>query len=99
MASRVSGRFTAAATLALASTMAAAPAAAQSIEDLYIFVLSKGRVAKDKVNERAEAAANGDGQLQNVYRSSIRGFAISAPAQAIAGIRANNPDIVRCEQE
>jgi hypothetical protein len=99
MTLRVSSRIAAAATVALAGGIAAAPAAAQKIDGSYICVFNKAQVTKEKVNERAQAAANGNGQLQHVYRNSIHGFAIAAPVQAIARIRANNPNIAYCEQD
>lgn len=94
-----SGRVAVASVIAMAAAVNAAPASAQKIQDSYICVFNKAAVAKDKVNERAQAAANGNGQLKHVYRNSIRGFAVDATAQAIARIKAKDASIAYCEQD
>lgn len=99
MTSRVSSRFAAAATIALAGAMAATPGAAQKIEGSYICVFNKAAVAKDKVNERAQGAANGNGQLKHLYRDSIRGFAVETTPQGLAKIKAKDASIAYCEQD
>lgn len=86
----------------VAATMvasAATPAAAQKIENSYICVFNSAKVTKGQVKEKAAKAAQGNGQLKHTYANSIRGFAIAAPAQAVARIRANNPNIKYCEQD
>lgn len=94
-----SGCLAAASVAVVCAATLTAPASAQKIDNSYICVFKKNAVAKEKVNEKAQNAANGHGQLKRVYKESLRGFAIAAAPQAIAKIKAKDPNIAYCEQD
>ncbi len=85
--------------IAVATTALATSASAQKIENSYICVFNAKAVAKGQVRDKANAAAQGNGQLKHVYQNSIRGFAINAAPQAVARMKARNPNIAYCEQD
>ena len=76
-----------------------AEAPGDKIANSYICVFN-GNVARGNVqaeaNRSAQAAA---GQLNHVYTVALRGFAINASEQAVANMKANNPNIAYCEQD
>lgn len=101
MTIRVAGRLAVASLVALCAAATAAPAAAgETIANSYICVFKKDAVARDKVNERANAAATPHGgAVKHTYRNTLRGFSATISAQGVAAMRRNNPNIAYCEQD
>ena len=88
---------------AIATIAAVAPAHAQrpgdKIAGSYICVFNDS-VGRGAVNDQAnQAARSAGGQVTHVYTHAIRGFAANLPDQAVANMRANNPNIAYCEQD
>jgi subtilisin family serine protease len=82
----------------------AQPAQAQKAGDKiagsYVCVFKKGAVSRGNVQAEANRAAQaGGGQLTQVYRFALQGFAVNAAAPAIARMQAANPNIAYCEQD
>ena len=101
MTIRVAGRLAAASLVALSAAAIAAPAAAgEKIANSYICVFKKDTVARDKVDERADAAARAHGgAVQHTYRNTLRGFSANISEQGVAAMRRNQPNIAYCEQD
>jgi subtilisin family serine protease len=79
---------------------AQAQVAGEKIPGSYICVFKKGSVSRGNANAEAHrAAAAGGGQLKHVYDVALQGFAVDLPDQAVAHMRANNPNIEYCEQD
>lgn len=77
-----------------------APAAGQAIEGRYICVFKSGAVAKGQVATEATRAARAQGgAVTQSYSNSIRGFALTIPAPALAAMAARNPKIAYCERD
>ena len=91
--------LTASAVLAVAATPAAA-APGDKIAGEFICVFKNAAVSKG--NARAEAnraASQAGGRVRHVYENSIRGFAASMSATAVARMSQRNPNIAFCEQD
>ena len=70
-----------------------------SIPDEYVCGF-KGTMDPRSVHAEARRIVEGQGgQLRFVYRNSIRGFAARLPAGAVQRIKAQNPNIVLCEND
>ena len=94
------GRLATASLIAIAGVVAAAPAAAQKIENQYVCVFNPGLVGKGQVKAEANRSARAGGaNVKFTYERTIRGFAVNAAPQAVARMQANNPRIAYCEQD
>ena len=82
-----------------ASATAQAPVALGLIPDEYICAFN-ANVSRANVRAEAQRAVGAaGGQLRHVYSTAIKGFAARIPAAATERFRANNPNIVYCEQD
>lgn len=89
---------------ALPAVAVAIPAHAQVAGDLiadsYICVFKKIAVSRGQAESEAHRAVQTQGgQVTHVYSATIRGFSARMPAQAVAQMRARNPNIAYCEQD
>ena len=90
----------AAAPIALAAVPAQAQNAGDIIPDSYICVFDKAKVGRGSETAEANRSARAHGgQIKHVYSATIRGFAVNMPAQAMARMRAGNPNIAYCEAD
>lgn len=101
--SKFRSRVAVGAALAVPAIMLAAPVQAQvagdKIPGAYICVFNSS-VAKGDVEGQARGIVGAaGGQVDHVYKATIRGFAARLPAQAIARMREHNPNIAYCEQD
>jgi hypothetical protein len=100
---RVAGRIAAASLIALSAAAFATPAAAaagEKIANSYICVFKKDSVTKDKVKEKANAAASAHGgAVKHAYVNTIRGFSANMSETAVNAMRRSNPAIAYCEQD
>jgi subtilisin family serine protease len=79
---------------------AQAQAAGDLIPDSYICVFNKIDVARGQVQSEANRAAQAHGgRVTHLYTTTLRGFAVHMPAQALARMQAKNPNIAYCEQD
>jgi subtilisin family serine protease len=84
---------------AMSPAQAQAQKAGDRIANSYICVFNAG-VGRGAVNENAQNAARGaGGQVTHVYTHAVRGFSANLPDQAVANMRAKNPNIAYCEQD
>ena len=96
-------RLAIAAIAALPMVALAQPAQAQKagdkIANSYICVFNKN-VSRGNAKAEANRAAQAEGaQVKFVYDVALRGFAINAAPQAVANMKAKNPNIAYCEQD
>lgn len=100
MTIRVAG-LAAASIVALSAAAFATPAVAgEKIANSYICVFKKDAVAKDKVKEKADAAAKAHGGgVTHAYKNTIRGFSANISEAGMNAMRRNNPNIAYCEQD
>ena len=89
---------------ALPMVALAAPAQAQvagdKIPNAYICVFKPNAVARGAAEAEAHRSVKAQGgQVTQVYRNTIRGFAANMPAAAVERMRAGNPNIAYCEQD
>lgn len=68
----------------------------QKVPDRYLVVFKS--VVSDPEAEADKLVRPSGGRLHHVYKSAIKGFAASLPAQALAGIQ-NNPNVVSVEPD
>ena len=90
--------------LAAFSVIAISPASAERngdpIADSYICVFKNNVVAKADVGVKADRAVrDGGGQLKQVYRDAVRGFAAKMTKTGVDGLKTRNSDIAFCEQD
>lgn len=92
--------FAAAAMLpVVAITPAHSQQAGDKIAGSYICVF-KDNVSRGDVESEANRSVQAHGGRVNfTYSRAIRGFAANLPDQAVANMRANNPNIAYCEQD
>lgn len=89
---------------AMAVVLVATPAAAQQrgekIANSYICVFKAREVSRGQAQAEANRSAQSVGaRVTHVYSVAIRGFAAELPAQAVANMQKNNPNIEYCEQD
>jgi len=86
--------------IAAVSVPAQAQVAGAKIPNSYICVFNKNAVSRGQVQaEAARSAQHGQGKLQHVYSSTLRGFAINASAQGIENMKKLQSNIAYCEQD
>ena len=96
---RQSALLLAALPLAALAAPAQAQVAGDKIPGAWICVFNSS-VARGAVDAQARGIVGAaGGQLDHVYKATIRGFAARLPAQAIARMREHNPNIAYCEQD
>jgi subtilisin family serine protease len=89
-----------AACLLATTIMAAAPAAAEKIDNSYICVFRAGAVGRGQEQPEANRAAQAQGgTVTHVYSAALHGFSAHISAQGMANMRANHPSIAYCEQD
>ena len=82
------------------ATPAQAQVAGEPIAGSYVCVFNRGTVSRGNAQAEANRAAQAAGaRVTRVYSVALQGFAVSAAPQAIAQMRANNPNIAYCEQD